>query len=65
MIAVELSETLDPPLGRCSNNILHRVDSEKLRKDVGWKPKRQLFSEGLRIYRKAYEATRDQKHTNV
>lgn len=41
------------------------VGSEKLRKDVGWKDKRQLFSEGLRIYRKAYEAAVAQKHANV
>ena len=41
------------------------MGSEKLRKDTGWKPRRQLFSEGLRIYRKAYEADVAQKHANV
>ncbi len=32
------------------------VGSEKLRLDVGWKEKRQSFSQGLQIYRRAYEA---------
>ena len=32
------------------------VSSEKLRKDVGWKDRKMLFSEGIRVYRKAFEA---------
>ena len=32
------------------------VGSEKLRRDVGWRDRRQLFSGGVHIYRKAYEA---------
>ena len=32
------------------------ASSEKLRQDVGWKYRRLLFSEGLRTYKKAYEA---------
>ena len=32
------------------------VSSEKLRRDTGWKDRRLLFSEGLRTYKKAYEA---------
>ena len=42
-----------------------RVSSDKLRKDMGWKTRRQLFSEGLRTYRKAYEAAGAQRHPNV
>ena len=41
------------------------VGSDKLRKDVGWRDKRQLFSEALHIYRKAYEAAVAQNHENV
>ena len=41
------------------------VGSGKLRGNIGWKDKRQLFSEGLQIYRKAYEAAVAQKHGNV
>ena len=50
---------------RCSNPRLNRVGSEKLRKDTGWKNRRQSFSKGLRIYRKAYEAAVAQNHANV
>jgi nucleoside-diphosphate-sugar epimerase len=32
------------------------VGSEKLRRDTGWRDRRMLFSEGIRVYRGAYEA---------
>ena len=41
------------------------VGSDKLRKDVGWRDKRQPFSEAVHIYRKAYEAAVAQNHGNV
>ncbi|CAF9912380.1 MAG: hypothetical protein ALECFALPRED_008102 [Alectoria fallacina] len=41
------------------------VGSEKLRRDVGWRDKRQLFSEAVHTYRKAYEAAVTQQHGNV
>ena len=41
------------------------VGSEKLRRDVGWRDKRQLFSEAVHTYRKAYEAAVAQNHGNV
>lgn len=41
------------------------VGSEKLRRNVGWRDKRQLFSEAVHTYRKAYEAAVAQKHGNV
>ncbi len=41
------------------------VSSEKLRKDVGWTDRKQLFSEGLHMYRKAYEAAVAQNHAGV
>ena len=41
------------------------VSSDKLRKDVGWTDRKQLFSEGLRAYRKAYEAAAAQNHAGV
>ena len=41
------------------------VSSEKLRRDVGWTDRRQLFWEGLRMYRKAYEAAVTQNHGGV
>ena len=41
------------------------VGSEKLRRDVGWKDKRQPFSEAVHTYRKAYEAAVAQSHGNV
>ncbi len=41
------------------------VSSEKLRRDVGWSDRRQLFSEGLHMYRKAYEAAVAQNHSGV
>lgn len=41
------------------------VGSEKLRRDVGWKDKRQPFSEAVHTYRMAYEAAVAQKHSNV
>lgn len=41
------------------------VGSEKVRKDVGWRDKRPLFTEGLHAYRGAYEAAVEQKDGNV
>lgn len=41
------------------------VGSEKLRRDVGWRDKRQLFSKAVHTYRKAYEAAVAQNHGNV
>ena len=41
------------------------VSSEKLRKDIGWTDRRQLFSEGLHMYKKAYEAAVAQNHSGV
>lgn len=41
------------------------VGSEKLRHDVGWRDKRQLFSEAVHRYRKAYEAAVARQHGNV
>ncbi len=41
------------------------VVSEKLRRDVGWRDKRQPFSEAVHTYRKAYEAAVAQNHGNV
>ena len=41
------------------------VSSEKLRRDVGWTDRRQLFSEGLHMYRKAYQAAVTQDHEGV
>lgn len=41
------------------------VASEKLRSDVGWRDKRQPFSEAVHTYRKAYEAAVAQNHGNV
>lgn len=41
------------------------VGSKKLRRDVGWRDKRQLFSEAVHTYRKAYEAAVAQNHGNV
>ena len=41
------------------------VDSDKLRRDVGWTDKRQLFSKAVHTYRKAYEAAVAQNHENV
>ena len=41
------------------------VSSDKLRKDVGWVDKRQLFSEGLHMYKKAYEAAVAQNHGGI
>lgn len=41
------------------------VGSEKLRRDIGWRDKRQLFSEAVHTYRKAYEAAVAQNHGNV
>ena len=41
------------------------VNSEKLRRDVRWRDKRQPFSEAIHTYRKAYEAAVAQKHGNV
>lgn len=41
------------------------VGSEKLRNHVGWRDKRQLFSEAVHTYRKAYEAAVAQNHGNV
>lgn len=41
------------------------VGSEKLRRDVGWRDKRQPFSEAVHTYRMAYEAAVAQKHSNV
>ena len=32
------------------------VGSEKVRRDVGWRDRRMLFSEAVHVYRKAYEA---------
>lgn len=41
------------------------VGSEKLRRDLGWRDKRQLFSQAVHTYRKAYEAAVAQQHDNV
>ena len=41
------------------------VDSEKLRRDVGWRDKRQPFSEAVHAYRMAYEAAVARKDGNV
>ena len=41
------------------------VGSEKLRRDVAWRDKRQPFSEAVHTYRMAYEAAVAQKHGNV
>ena len=41
------------------------VDSEKLRREIGWTDKRQLFSHAVHTYRKAYEAAVAQNHDNV
>ena len=41
------------------------VGSEKLRRDVGWRDRRQPFSEAVHTYRKAYEAAVAQRHGNV
>ena len=41
------------------------VNSEKLRRDVGWTDKRQLFSNAVHTYRKAYEAAVALNHDNV
>ena len=41
------------------------VGSEKLRRDVGWKDRRQPFSDGVHRYRKAYEAAVLQNDRNV
>ena len=41
------------------------VSSEKLRRDIGWREKRQPFSEAVHTYRKAYEAAVVQNHGNV
>ena len=41
------------------------VDSEKLRRGVGWRDKRQPFSVAVHTYRKAYEAAVAQNHSNV
>lgn len=41
------------------------VGSEKLRRDVGWRDKRQPFSEAVHTYRMAYEAAVAQKNSNV
>lgn len=41
------------------------VGSEKLRRDVGWRDRRQPFSKAVHTYRKAYEAAVAQKHGNV
>lgn len=41
------------------------VGSEKLRRDVGWRDKRQPFSEAVHVYRKAYEAAVARKQGSV
>ncbi|KAL6721033.1 hypothetical protein ACLMJK_000133 [Lecanora helva] len=41
------------------------VDSQKVRRDTGWKDRRQLFSEGLRTYKKAYEAAAELSNPSV
>lgn len=41
------------------------VGSEKLRQAVGWKEKRQSFSQGLQMYRRAYEAAVKLEDPNV
>lgn len=41
------------------------VGSDKLRQDVGWKDRRQLFTEGLKAYRVAYEAAMKSADSNV
>ena len=41
------------------------VGSEKLRRDVGWRDRRQPFSKAVHTYRLAYEAAVAQKHGNV
>lgn len=41
------------------------VGSDKLREEVGWRDKRILFSEGLKVYRLAYEEATRQSDSNV
>ncbi|PLB53874.1 putative NAD dependent epimerase/dehydratase [Aspergillus steynii IBT 23096] len=41
------------------------VGSEKVRNDVGWRDKRQLFSVGIKGYRIAYEQAVREGHSNV
>lgn len=41
------------------------VGSEKIRREVGWKDKRQLFSVGVKAYRVAYEQAVREGHSNV
>ena len=41
------------------------IGGEKLRSHVGWRDKRQLFSEAVHTYRKAYEAAVAQNHGNI
>ncbi|KAH8432953.1 NAD-dependent epimerase/dehydratase family protein [Aspergillus melleus] len=41
------------------------VGSEKLRREVGWRDKRQLFSVGIKGYRVAYEQAVRDGHSNV
>ena len=41
------------------------VSSDRLRKVVGWTDRRQLFSEGLHAYRKAFEAAAAQDNAGV
>lgn len=40
------------------------VGSDKLRRDVEWKDRRQLFTEGLKVYRVVHEAVKS-GHSNV
>jgi hypothetical protein len=54
---------VEPPIGdpavqfdRMLLGFSQWVGSEKLRKDTNWRDKRMLFSEGLHVYRLAYEA---------
>ncbi|CAM1503568.1 Fc.00g011590.m01.CDS01 [Cosmosporella sp. VM-42] len=41
------------------------VGSTKIRALTGWKDRRLLFSENLQVYRRAYEAMRDEGHGNI
>ena len=41
------------------------VGSEKVRREVGWRDRRQLFSKGLKMYRLAYEGAVEQEHSGV
>ena len=41
------------------------VESEKVRRETGWRDRRQLFSKGLKMYRLAYEGAVEHGHVSV